>query len=143
VTAGEDVVPDLSQGKQQMPVRLSEDEFDRIVAHAVNRIPHEIRKYLDNIVVTVKKRPSRQMMQEMEISPDDAPLGLFQGVPLIARSATTPPLYPDMIYLFQEPLEDICETREELEEEIEVTVVHEVAHYIGMTEERLAELGYG
>ncbi len=48
-----------------------------------------------------------------------------------------------MIYLFQEPLEEMCSTREELEEEIEITVVHEVAHYIGMTEERLEELGYG
>ncbi|HBL23008.1 MAG TPA: hypothetical protein DDZ40_02710 [Deltaproteobacteria bacterium] len=126
-----------------MPVKLSEEEFDRIVAHAVDRIPPEIRQHLENIVITVKKRPSRQMMREMGMHPDDYPLGLFQGVPLIERSATIPPLYPDMIYLFQEPLEEICDTREELEEEIEVTVVHEVAHYIGMTEERLAELGYG
>lgn len=126
-----------------MPVKLSEEEFDRIVAHAVDRIPPEIRQHLGNIVITVKKRPSRQMMREMGMHPDDYPLGLFQGVPLIERSATIPPLYPDMIYLFQEPLEEMCDTREELEEEIEVTVVHEVAHYIGMTEERLAELGYG
>lgn len=126
-----------------MPVKLSEEEFDRIVAHAVDRIPPEIRQHLENIVITVKKRPSRQMMREMGMHPDDYPLGLFQGVPLIERSATIPPLYPDMIYLFQEPLEEMCDTREELEEEIEVTVVHEVAHYIGMTEERLAELGYG
>ncbi len=126
-----------------MPVKLSEEEFDRIVAHAVDRIPPEIRQHLENIVITVKKRPSRQMMRGMGMHPDDYPLGLFQGVPLIERSATIPPLYPDMIYLFQEPLEEICNTREELEEEIEVTVVHEVAHYIGMTEERLAELGYG
>ncbi|MBP7528310.1 MAG: metallopeptidase family protein [Syntrophorhabdaceae bacterium] len=126
-----------------MPVKLSEEEFDRIVAHAVDRIPPEIRQHLENIVITVKKRPSRQMMREMGMHPDDYPLGLFQGVPLIERLATIPPLYPDMIYLFQEPLEEMCDTREELEEEIEVTVVHEVAHYIGMTEERLAELGYG
>ena len=110
---------------------------------AVARIPREIREYLDNIVITVQKRPSKQMRAEMEMGPDDTLFGLFQGVPLIERSVTSPPLYPDMIYLFQEPLEAICETLEELEEEIEITVVHEVAHYIGMTEERLAELGYG
>ncbi len=126
-----------------MPVRLSEAQFDRVVARAIERIPPDIRQYLDNIVITVKKRPSPAMMREMGIHHDDCPLGLFQGVPLIERSATIPPLYPDMIYLFQEPLEEMCETREELEEEIEITVVHEVAHYIGMTEERLAELGYG
>jgi len=126
-----------------MPVKLSEKEFDRIVERAVERIPHEIRQHLNNIFITVKKRPSREMMREMGMHPDDCPLGLFQGVPLIERSATIPPLYPDMIYLFQEPLEEMCDTREELEDEIEVTVVHEVAHYVGMTEERLAELGYG
>ncbi len=125
-----------------MPVKLSEKEFDRIVARAVDRIPPEIREHLDNIVITVKKRPTREMMRELGARPDEPPLGLFEGVPLIERSATIPPLYPDMIYLFQEPLEEFCETRDELEEEIEVTLVHEVAHYIGMTEKRLAELGY-
>ena len=50
--------------------------------------------------------------------------------------------YPDTIKIFQEPLEEMCQTLDELEEEIEITVVHEVAHFIGMTEEELAELGY-
>jgi predicted Zn-dependent protease with MMP-like domain len=126
-----------------MPIKLNEAEFDRIVAQAIKNIPREIRQHLDNIVISVKKRPSREMMREMGIPPGEYPLGLFQGVPMIERSVTVPPLYPDMIYLFQDPLEEMCETREELEEEIEVTVVHEVAHYIGMTEERLEELGYG
>ncbi|MBP1747475.1 MAG: metallopeptidase family protein [Deltaproteobacteria bacterium] len=126
-----------------MPVKLDDNEFDTIVAKAIENIPHEIKQYLENIVISVKKRPSRHMMTEMGISSDECPLGLFQGVPLIERSATIPPLYPDMIYLFQEPLEEMCSTRKELEEEIEITVVHEVAHYIGMTEERLEELGYG
>jgi predicted Zn-dependent protease with MMP-like domain len=124
-------------------VKLSEKEFDGIVKKALRRIPQEIHEYLNNIVITVQKRPSKQMREEMELDPDEPLLGLFEGVPLIERSITSPPLYPDIIYLFQEPLEAICETLEELEEEIEVTVVHEVAHYVGMTEERLAELGYG
>jgi len=126
-----------------MPIKLDEAEFDRIVTKAIKNIPREIRQHLDNILISVKKRPSREMMREMGIPPGEYPLGLFQGVPMIERSVTVPPLYPDMIYLFQDPLEEMCETREELEEEIEITVVHEVAHYIGMTEERLEELGYG
>jgi len=55
---------------------------------------------------------------------------------------TDPPLYSDTIFIFQEPLEAMCETVEELEEEIELTVVHEIAHYFGISEERLEELGY-
>jgi predicted Zn-dependent protease with MMP-like domain len=124
-------------------VKISEKEFDGIVKKALRRIPQEIHEYLNNIVITVQKRPSKQMREEMALDPDEPLLGLFEGVPLIERSVTSPPLYPDIIYLFQEPLEAMCETLEELQEEIEITVVHEVAHYVGMTEERLAELGYG
>lgn len=124
-------------------IKLSEKEFDGIVKKALQRIPREIRGYLNNIVITVQKCPSKRMREEMEIALDEPLLGLFEGVPLIERSVTSPPLYPDIIYLFQEPLEAMCETLEELQEEIEITVVHEVAHYVGMTEERLAELGYG
>jgi len=124
-------------------IRLSEKEFDGIVKKALQRIPGEIRGYLNNIVITVQKRPSKRMREEIELALDEPLLGLFEGVPLIERSVTSPPLYPDIIYLFQEPLEAMCETLEELQEEIEITVVHEVAHYVGMTEERLAELGYG
>jgi predicted Zn-dependent protease with MMP-like domain len=59
------------------------------------------------------------------------------------RSVVYPPLYPDTIILFQEPLERMCNTIDELEEQIEITVVHEIAHFLGISEERLAELGYG
>ncbi len=124
-------------------MKIPEKRFDGIVKRAVSAIPEEIRTHLDNIVISVLPRPSRAMRKEMGLRPGDEVLGLFQGVALIERSVTAPPLYPDTIFLFQEPLEEMCETVEELEEQIEITVVHEVAHYIGMDEERLAELGYG
>jgi len=123
-------------------VKLGEKEFDRIVQKALRRIPSEIRKHLDNLVISVRKRPSKKMVKEMHLSADDTLFGVFEGVPLVERSITSPTLLPDSILLFQEPLEAACETIEELEEEIEITVVHEVAHFIGMSEERLAELGY-
>jgi predicted Zn-dependent protease with MMP-like domain len=123
-------------------MKLSTEEFDGIVKRAIDRIPEEIREHLANIIITVRKRPSRQMLREMGVPEGETLLGLFEGVPLIERSVVEPPLYPDTIFLFQEPLEEMCETAEELEEQIEITVVHEVAHFIGMSEERLAELGY-
>lgn len=123
-------------------MKLSNEEFDRIVQRAIRRIPEEIRQHLDNIVISVRKRPSRRLLDDMDLPPDEPLLGVFEGVSLLERSVTDPPLYPDTIFLFQEPLQEMCETLEELEEEIEITVVHEVAHYLGMTEERLEELGY-
>ena len=123
-------------------MKMSNEEFDRIVQQAIRRIPAEIRQHLDNIVISVQKRPSKRLLEDMDLPPDEPLLGVFEGVTLLERSVTEPPLYPDTIFLFQEPLQEMCETWEELEEEIEITVVHEVAHYLGMTEERLEELGY-
>jgi len=122
-------------------MRLSNAEFDRIVKQAIRRIPEEIRQHLDNILITVQKRPAPDMLEEMGYPPDEPLLGVYWGVPLNERSVAEPPLYPDTIYIFKEPLEEMCANREELEEEIEITVAHEVAHYLGMSEERLAELG--
>jgi predicted Zn-dependent protease with MMP-like domain len=123
-------------------VKLGDEEFDGIVRRALRRMPDEITEYLDNLVISVRKRPSKKMLREMQLSEDDTLFGVFEGVPLVERSITSPTLLPDSILLFQEPLEAACETIEELEEEIEITVVHEVAHFIGMSEERLEELGY-
>jgi predicted Zn-dependent protease with MMP-like domain len=123
-------------------MKLSNAQFERIVKRAIDRIPEEIRWHLDNILITVQKRPDPQVLEEMGYPPDEPLLGIYLGVPLNERSVAEPPLYPDTIFIFKEPLEEMCASREELEEEIEITVVHEVAHFLGMTEERLAELGY-
>jgi len=123
-------------------MKLSDKEFDRIVKRAIRRIPREIRQHLDNILITIKKRPTAEILRQMDLPADEELLGVYWGVSLNERSVTSPPLYPDTIFLFQEPLEEMCETMEELEEEIEITVVHEVAHALGIEEERLAELGY-
>jgi len=124
-------------------MRLSDREFDRVVKRAIRRIPRAIRRHLKNVLITVRKYPSREMIEELGISPaDPPPLGLYKGASLMERSETYPPLYPDTIFIFQEPLEEMCRTVEELEREIELTVVHEVAHFIGIDDERLAELGY-
>ena len=124
-------------------MKLEEKDFDMIVQKAIGRIPHEIKQYLDNIIISVRKRPSKKMLEEMGLPPDEPLLGVYSGVALTERSATSPPLFPDSIILFQEPLEKMCSSFEELQEEIEITVVHEIAHFVGISDERLEELGYG
>jgi predicted Zn-dependent protease with MMP-like domain len=123
-------------------MKLSPKEFDNVVQHAINRIPGQIREHLANVTITVQKRPSREMLDELGMTSDAPPLGLYEGASLLERSVLEPPLYPGTIFIFQEPLEQMCDTREELEREIEITVVHEVAHFLGIEEDRLAELGY-
>ncbi len=124
-------------------MKLSPDAFDLIVDRAIRRIPDEIRCVLRNVLISVQPEPAPELLEELGIPPEESLMGLYQGVSLSERSVMDPPLYPDTIFIFQGPLEDACETREEMEREIEVTVVHEIAHFLGMSEERLAELGYG
>jgi len=123
--------------------RLSDKDFDRLVQRAIARIPLEIRRHLDNILISVQKRPSPELLEELGYPADEPLLGVFWGVPLMDRSVMDPEPFSDRIFLFQEVLEEACETVEKLEEEIEITVVHEIAHALGMDEDRLAALGYG
>ncbi|HAR99215.1 MAG TPA: hypothetical protein DCS11_10075 [Syntrophus sp. (in: bacteria)] len=123
-------------------MKMSAKAFDRAVARAVERIPAEIRDLMENVVVAVRKRPTQEMLDAVGMTADDPPLGLYWGESLLERSSFSPVQYPDTIFVFQEPLEAMCETLAELEREIEITVVHEVAHFLGMDEDRLADLGY-
>ena len=127
---------------QKRKKRLSDKEFDGVVQRAIARIPREIRQHLDNILISVQKRPSAELLEELGFPPDEPLLGVFWGVPLMDRSVIDPAPFSDRIFLFQEVLEEMCETVEELEEEIAITVVHEIAHALGIGEDRLAELGY-
>ncbi len=125
-------------------MKLNQKEFDKAVRRAYKRIPVEIRDRMENVVLTVKKRPAQEMLEEMGYPPDEPLLGLYDGASLRDHSFfSSPPLHPDTIVIFQEPLEEMCESLSELEREIEITVVHEVAHFLGISEERLEELGYG
>ena len=125
-------------------MKLTPKEFDRAVRRAYNRIPLEIRERMDNVVLTVKKRPTPDMLEELGYPPDEPLLGLYWGDSLQEHSFFNPPSpFPDTIFIFQEPLEEMCETVGELEREIEITVVHEIAHFLGIDEVHLEELGYG
>jgi predicted Zn-dependent protease with MMP-like domain len=124
-------------------VKVSQREFDNIVRQAIGRIPSEFRSHLDNLLITVHQRPLPELLERAGLPPDESLLGLYQGTPLRDRSEMAPPLYPDTIILFQEPIQEICHSIEEMKREIETTLVHEVAHFLGFTDEQLAELGYG
>jgi predicted Zn-dependent protease with MMP-like domain len=123
-------------------MKLKRAQFERIVERAIAKIPAEIRSRMNNLAISIEARPDRGLLEEMEIPPGETLFGVYTGIPLPERSAVEPPLYPDTILIFKEPLETYCETVEELEMEIEITVVHEVAHYLGIDDEALSDLGY-
>ncbi|HWI42618.1 MAG TPA: metallopeptidase family protein [Nocardioides sp.] len=117
-----------------MPVEMSPEEFDALVDDALDAIPAEIARLVDNLVVLVEDEPP-------EGEPDDL-LGLYDGVALTERSSATPVDLPDRILLFRGPLLDMCEDAGELAREVRITVVHEIAHHFGIDDARLHDLGY-
>jgi len=123
-------------------MKLSSREFDKAVRKAIHRIPDEFREHLENIVISVQDRPSRELLEELGLPVDNSLLGIYRGDSLMDRSVTSPPIFPDTIFIFQQPLESMCADMDELEEQIAITVIHEIAHFLGMDEERLRELGY-
>lgn len=111
--------------------------FDRCVEAALAGLPEEFRARLDNVLITVQDEPDPDLLEEME---SETLLGIYLGTPLTERSLDAPFQFPDRIILFQGPLEDYCDTEEELIEEIRVTLVHEVAHFFGLEEDEIVEI---
>ncbi len=106
-------------------------EFEEHVRRALDALPPDLARAVDNVAVVVRDE-----------HPDDPDLfGLYEGVPLPERGGR-PPALPDRITIYRLPLEDSFDDPDELEREIRVTVLHELAHYFGVDENRLGELGY-
>ena len=114
--------------------------FERLVAEAVRLIPRRFRREMSNLVLVVEDEPSPDLLEEMEIEPPDSLYGLYQGVPLTERSSAHGNVLPDMITLFQRPIEEDCEDEDEIRDVIGETLIHEVGHYFGMSEEQIEEI---
>src|SRR5262249_29459448 len=122
-------------------MEMNRHKFEKLVSEAIRELPEEFRKRLDNVVVIVEDHPPSELLEEMDIPPGETLFGLYEGTPLTERGIAAP-LYPDRIWIFKEPIEEECDTEAEIKEEIKTTIVHEVAHFFGLDDEYLDELGY-
>ncbi len=113
---------------------MTRSEFEQFVGDALDAIPDEFAAHVRNVVVLV----------EDEAPPEDPDLlGLYDGISLVERGADPALDQPARIFLYRLNLQDMCETREELVDEVRITVVHEVAHHFGIDDDRLHTLGWG
>ena|SRR5437867_2126764 len=115
--------------------------FEKLVRAAIRELPEEFRKKLQNVAIIVEDYPSEELIERMGLPPGDTLFGLYEGVPLTERGFSEP-LHPDRILIFQRAIEDECDSPEEIKEELKVTVVHEVAHFFGIDDDYLEEIGY-
>ncbi len=123
-------------------MRLSRGDFETLVMEAYQKLPPELLRSIENLGILVEDWPSRDQLEDLEADDPHGLFGLYSGVPLPERDGGQPPL-PDTITLFQRPIENVCSARNEVIEEIRVTLLHEVGHYLGMSEDDLDRLGYG
>jgi len=116
------------------------EEFERLVAEALEELPEEFQRRLDNIDVVVAANPTRDQMKRAGIGPPQTLFGLYEGVPLTKRDRGYHLVLPDKITIFQRPMEAVCRTNEEIRNLVRRTVMHEIAHHFGIGDERLREL---
>ena len=123
--------------------RIDRQEFEELVARSLDDIPTEFRDLLKNIEVFIEEEPDRRTLRQLGIHRGGTLFGLYEGVPLPERSEFAFPPMPDRITIYRLPILAACRSRAEIVEQVKLTVVHEVAHHFGISDERLHELGYG
>lgn len=112
---------------------MSLARFEELVSDALDLVPREFAKAMDNVVVLVEEYNA----EEPSI------LGLYHGIALTERTSQYGGVLPDRIFIYRQPILSICDTEDDVVEEVAVTVVHEIAHHFGIDDHRLHELGWG
>lgn len=116
-----------------MAVTMTEARFDELVSEALDLIPPQLARAIDNVVVLVDARDPE----------DPGLLGLYQGIALTERDSHYGGSLPDTITIYRDAILEMCEDEDQVVEEVAITVIHEIAHYFGIEEDRLHELGWG
>lgn len=112
---------------------MSPERFEELVGEALDLIPPSLAQAIDNVVILV----DGQHPDEPEL------LGLYEGIALTDRDTTYAGALPDTITIYRDALLDMCDTEEDVVEEVAITVIHEIAHHFGIDDDRLHELGWG
>ncbi len=121
---------------------MDRKDFQKVLHEAIRELPEEFREKLDNVAVIVEDYPSDELLDRLELEPGETLFGLYEGVPLTERTYFEAPLHPDRILIFQRAIEDECDSPEEIKKELKITLVHEIAHFFGMDDDYLEEIGY-
>jgi predicted Zn-dependent protease with MMP-like domain len=122
---------------------LERARFIRLVHRALRDVPSPFKEHLREVDIVVKRRPTASDLREADLAPDESMYGFYRGIPLTERGASATMVLPDIIDIYQEPLEEDFPDERDLIEEIRTTVLHEIAHFFGIDDDRLDELGLG
>ena len=119
---------------------MTRERFEALVEEALRTIPQRFRREMKNVAVVVEDEPSDELLDEMDIPEEDTLFGLYQGTPLPERGWAHGNALPDRISIYQFPIEDACETDDDIRACVAETVIHEFGHYFGMDEDQIEEI---
>lgn len=123
---------------------MEKEKFEQLVVKAIEKLPEEFLELLDNVDVCVEDYPTHKQFTQEDTDSDTLLLGLYEGVPQTNRGSYYGMVVPDKITIFQKNIESVTSSDNEIEEQIQQTVRHEIAHHFGSSEEtlRIIEEGY-
>jgi predicted Zn-dependent protease with MMP-like domain len=124
-----------------MPYRVSKARFYELVEKALADVPEEFARFLEEVPVEVLDQPSQRILDAAGVT-HGLLLGLYRGRPLTKRHVEDSGVLPDVIYIFQNPIETVCRNEDELIRQVRITVLHEIGHHFGLSEQDLDKLGY-
>jgi predicted Zn-dependent protease with MMP-like domain len=119
---------------------MTRQRFEELVRGAIDSIPRRFRVHMENVAVVVEDEPSAELLDEMEIEPPGTLFGLYHGTPLPERPWGYGNVLPDRITIYQRPILEACQSEDEIVATIGETVIHEVGHYFGLSEEELEQI---
>jgi predicted Zn-dependent protease with MMP-like domain len=121
-------------------IELTDDDFDRLISKAMDELPQEYIKGLNNVAIVYADWPNEHQAQKAGLREGSLLLGLYEGIPLPQRGAGYNMVLPDKITMFKRPIQMVVEDDEQLFEQIKRTLWHEIAHYYGLGHDRIHEL---
>ena len=125
-----------------MPHRVSKSRFAALVEQALAELPPQFAEHLEEVAIEIRDRPSVAQLKSVGLGKRDLLLGLYHGRPRTQRSVLDGAVMPDVIFLFQDDIEQVSSSEADLVDEVRTTVLHEIGHHFGMSEDDLDDLGY-
>jgi predicted Zn-dependent protease with MMP-like domain len=119
---------------------MKREQFRALVDEALETIPPHFRDAMHNIAIVIEDEPTLEQLEEVGIDPPDTLLGLYEGTPLTERQWSHGNTLPDKITLFQHPIEEASDDEDDLVVAIGETLIHEIGHYFGLSEEEIEEI---
>jgi len=119
---------------------MEREKFENLVEEALAEIPKKFKKYIQNLAVIIEEKPSRETYERTGASPFSSILGHYHGVPFKHRGPYYGNLPPDVIVIYQRPIENVCSSDEEIRKKVREVVFHEIGHYFGLSERELREI---